>query len=147
MRRRPRRCTPTDEELYRQFADLWTRLRQNWLRGKIALGTGRPKDAEDAFLAARDGFVQQGIGYDAAMVSLDLALVYLREGRTAEVRRVAEEMIPLFEAEDVHPEAVAALILFHEAVRREVVTSESVEELMAYLKRVRENQGRSTAMP
>jgi len=25
-----------DEELYRQFADPWTRLRQLWLQGKIA---------------------------------------------------------------------------------------------------------------
>jgi tetratricopeptide (TPR) repeat protein len=136
-----------DEELYRQFADLWTRLRQTWLQGKIAFGTGRLKAAEEAFLAVRDGFVQQGIGYDAAMVSLDLALVYLREGRTAEVRRVAEEMIPLFQLEDVHPEVAAALLLFHEAARREVATVESVEELMVYLKRARENQGRSTAMP
>ena len=30
---------------------------------------------------------------------------------TAEVRRVAEEVIPLFEAEDVHREAAAALLL------------------------------------
>lgn len=28
----------------------------------------------------RDGFVRQGIGYDAAMVSLDLARIYLRKG-------------------------------------------------------------------
>jgi tetratricopeptide (TPR) repeat protein len=128
-----------DEELYRQFADLWTRLRQLWLQGKIAFGTGRLKDAEAAFLSVRDGFVQQGIGYDAAMAALDLALVYLREDRTAEVRRVAEEMVPLFESEDVHPEAAAALLLFQEAARREVATSERVEELKAYLKRAREN--------
>jgi len=126
-----------DEELYRQFADPWTRLRQLWLQGKIASGTGRLKEAEETFLAVRNGFIQQGIGYDAAMASLDLALVYLREGRTGEVRRVAEEMYPLFEAEDIHPEAAAALLLFQEAARQEVVTAERVEELLAYLKRAR----------
>jgi len=81
-----------DEELYLQFADPWTRLRQLWLQGKIAYGTGRLKDAEETFLSVRDGFVQQGIGYDADMVSLDLARVYLREDRTADVYRLAEEI-------------------------------------------------------
>jgi hypothetical protein len=37
------------------------------------------------------------------------------------------------------PPAQAALLLFQEAARREVATSERVEELMAYLKRAREN--------
>jgi len=50
---------------------------------------------------------------------------------------VAEEMYPLFEAEDIHPEAAAALLLFQEAARQEVVTAERVEELLAYLKRAR----------
>jgi hypothetical protein len=33
----------------------------------------------------------QGIGYDVAMVSLDLAVLYIEDGRTAEVLRIAED--------------------------------------------------------
>ena len=33
--------------------------------------------AERAYVETRDGFVAQGIGYDAAIVSLDLAVLYL----------------------------------------------------------------------
>lgn len=128
-----------DAELYEQFADLWTKLRRRWLQGKIAFGTRQLEEAESAFLAVRDGFVDQGIGYDAAMVSLDLALLYLKEGRMVDVQRLAGEMQPIFETADVHPEAIAALLLFQESVRQQAVTVELVEDLAAYLKRAREN--------
>lgn len=37
--------------------------------------------------------------------AVDLALIYLQQGRTAELRQLAEEMHTLFEAEDVYREA------------------------------------------
>jgi tetratricopeptide (TPR) repeat protein len=129
-----------DEALYRQFPD-WTTLRKLWLAGKIALRTGRLAEAEEAFLQVRSGFLDQGIGYDAAMVSLDLALVYLQQSRTPELKALAEEMHAVFASEDVHREAVAALLLFQEAARREAVTAELVEEISAYLRRARGNPG------
>ncbi|HEX3526143.1 MAG TPA: hypothetical protein VH988_03675 [Thermoanaerobaculia bacterium] len=79
----------------------------------------------------------EGIGYDAAMVSLDLAVLYLRWGRTAEVRRVAEEMLPIFASQDVDPEALAALALFQEAARQEQLTVEKAIEVMDYLRKAR----------
>jgi tetratricopeptide (TPR) repeat protein len=120
--------------LYRQFPDAWTQLRLGWLEGKIAAGLGDVEAAEASFAAVRDGFVREGAGYDAAMVCLDLALLYAREGRTGELRRLAEEMHPIFEAEDVHREAVAALLLFQDAARRETLTVEVLEKLATYLK-------------
>jgi tetratricopeptide (TPR) repeat protein len=128
-----------DAELYERFADPWTLLRQVWLRGKIAFATGQLAEAEQAFREVRRGFIQQGNGYDAAMVSLDLALLHLREGRTAEVQRIAAEMHTLFDAQEIHREAAAALLLFQEAAEREALTAEWVEDLTAYLKRAREN--------
>ena len=50
---------------------------------------------------------------------------------------VAEEMFPLFEAQDVHREALAALRLFQEAARREEVTAELVQELAVYFRDAR----------
>lgn len=44
----------------------------------MAYGLDRLDEAERAFLGTRQGFLDQGIGYDAALASLDLALVYLR---------------------------------------------------------------------
>jgi len=128
-----------DATLYEQFANPWTMLRHLWLQGRIARAAGLLEEAEQSFLDVRTGFMKQGIGYDAAMVSLDLALLYLRQNRTASVRELAEEMREIFAAGDVHREATAALVLFQEAARRETLTAELIEEMAAYLKRAREN--------
>ena len=127
-----------DEGLYREFPEAWTQLRLSWLQGKIAAGLGRSEEAERIFLEVRDGFLAQGIGYDAAMVSIeDLALLYVREGRVADVKRLAEEIFPIFQAQDVHREAVAALMLFQEAARQEQLTVQSVREYARYLQEAR----------
>lgn len=127
-----------DEDLYREFPEPWTQLRLLWLRGKIAVGLGDLAAAEESFLQARQGFIEQGIGYDAAMVAVeDLALLYLRQGRTADVKRLAEEMLPIFQAQDVHREALAALVLFQEAARREELTAKQIHDLVKYLQDAR----------
>jgi tetratricopeptide (TPR) repeat protein len=127
-----------DEGLYRAFPEAWTQLRLAWLRGKIAAGLGRSEEAERIFLQVRDGFIAQGIGYDAAMVSIeDLALLYVREGRVADVKRLAEEIFPIFQAQDVHREAVAALMLFQDAARQEQLTVKAVREYARYLQEAR----------
>jgi tetratricopeptide (TPR) repeat protein len=127
-----------DEDLYREFPEAWTQLRLTWLRGKIAAGRGESDAAEKALLEARDGFMAAGHGYDAAMVAVeDLALLYLREGRTADVKRLAEEIFPIFQSQDVHREAVAALRLFQEAARQEQLTVQGVREYVRYLREAR----------
>ncbi len=124
-------------DLYQRFPDPWTQLRRLWVEGKIARGLGELDGAERSFLAVRDGFLRQGVGFDAALASLDLALLYLDEGKTAEVKRLAEEMVPIFEAQDVHREAAAALLLVQEAVRREQVTVALVREVCRFLEAAR----------
>jgi tetratricopeptide (TPR) repeat protein len=126
-----------DEDLYRQIPEPWLQLRLSWLRGKIAAGLGDTVEAERLFRETRDGFMRQENGYDAAMASLDLALLYLKEGRTADVLPLAEEMAALFEAQDVHREALAAVLLFQEAARRDEVTAGMVRELAARLETAR----------
>jgi hypothetical protein len=128
-----------DAALYQQLANPWTVRRQLWLKGRIALAAGLLEEAERSFLDVRAGFSAEGIGYDAALVSLDLALLYLRQNRTAAVKELAEEMREIFAAGDVHREAMAALVLFQEAARRETLTAELIEEMAVCLKQAREN--------
>lgn len=130
-----------DAGLYRKFPDLWTSLRQTWLTGKIAWGLGDLAEAERLLGEVRNGFILQNIGYDAAMVSLDLALIYVQQRRMPELKQLADEMHQIFGAGDVHREAVAALLLFEDAVREEKLTTEVVEDLTSYLKRARSNPG------
>jgi tetratricopeptide (TPR) repeat protein len=123
-----------DADLYQRFADSWTQLRLTWLRGNLADARGQEEPAERAYREARDGFIAEERGYDAALVSMDLAIFYLRQGRTDSVRRLAEEMVPILAAQDVHREALAALVLFQDAARRDELTIEKVREAAASLR-------------
>lgn len=124
-------------DLYDRFPDPLTQLRRLWLEGHLARAEGALEAAEAAYRAVRDGFLRQRVGYDAALVALDLATVYAQQGRTGELKRLAEEIAPVFEAQDVHREAAAALLLFQDAVRAEQVTLRYLAELTRYLERAR----------
>ena len=124
-------------ELYRRFGDVYAQLRHEWLQGLIEAGLGRPAAAEEALRRVRRGFIERGQGYDAALVTLDLALLYAEQGRHRDVLRLAEQTVPLFAAQDVHREALAALLMFQQAAREEAVTVRLVEQLAARLQQVR----------
>lgn len=126
-------------DLYEEFSDSFTQRRLAWLEGKIAAGRGRLEEAEQAFLTVRQALIDEALGYDAALLSIDLALLYARQGRTAELKSLAEQMHFLFVFLEIHREAAAALVLFQEAARQETATGAMLEELASYLKRARGN--------
>ncbi len=123
--------------LYQRFPDPWTQRRRLWLAGKIDLGLGQLEAAEKRLERARRGFLEQEIVYDAALVSLDLAAVYARQARAEDLRRLAREMLPVFNARGVHGEARRALGLFQQAAEVDLVTVGLVQRLLAYLRRAR----------
>jgi hypothetical protein len=55
-------------------------------------------EAEQALWELRDAFLARGMGFDAALVCLELAAAFLRDGREDDLRRMAAESIPVFEA-------------------------------------------------
>jgi hypothetical protein len=112
-------------------------LRMKVLRGRIAHGLGRSDEAERLLLAARQGYLDRELGYDAALVTLDLALLYLDQGRTAELKDAARLMQPIFEVRNVHRQALAALMLFEQAAAAEKVTEQTIHGLRRYLERTR----------
>jgi len=115
-------------------------LRLQWTEGKIALGLGRPQEAEEAFRRVQEEFLARGMGYDAALVSLDLAILYARERRTEDLKRLAVEILQVFESRDVHREAVAALILFRSACEEERLTVELAGQIATLLQRERRSK-------
>ena len=95
----------------------------------------RSAAAERLYRETRDGFTPNRMAYDAATVSLDLAILHLRQERLADVLTLAEEMLLIFQAQDVDREALAALSLLQEAARRQEFTVEKVREIVARLRR------------
>lgn len=93
--------------LYRDFTDGWTQNRRRWVKGKIVRGFRQVSQAESLFLAARNGFIAEGVPYDTALVSLDLASLYAELGRMADLKRLADETVPLFSSLPLQREALA----------------------------------------
>lgn len=112
-------------------------LRLRWTEGNIAFGLGSMDEAEAAFQEVQKAFVERGMAYDAALVSLDLSLFYLRAGRLGDLKKLAGDLVLLFESRDVHREALGALYLFQRACDEERLTEQAVGRLAERLRRER----------
>lgn len=120
--------------LYHQLGDQMSLIRLRWLEGKIAIALGQLAEAEELLKEVRKDLIERELGFDTALLSLDLADIYARQSRGAEMRRLAEEMIPIFRSRDVHREALAALLTFQKAAEMESVTLGLIREVSSYLK-------------
>jgi hypothetical protein len=100
---------------------------------------GRRDDACSAFEEVQRDFSKRRIPFDAALVSLELAIVYLQQDRPAEVRVLAREMAWIFASQGVTREALAALAIFCEAVERDRATVELTRHVFRVLDRLRES--------
>jgi tetratricopeptide (TPR) repeat protein len=125
-------------EEYHSFHDVWSELRLSWLESRIALRLGREEEAERGLGAVRARFLEKDF-YDATLVMLDLAGLYLKQGKHGEVRRLAAETRPGFLTEKVHGQAAAALLAFQQAAETDSVTPALLQEIAAYLQRARRN--------
>jgi tetratricopeptide (TPR) repeat protein len=112
-------------------------LRSRWLRGRVDAGRGRVGEALGRLRSVQAEFRMLRYAYDAALVSLDLARLYLEQGETAKVKRLAEEMATVFVDVGVHARAQEALEMFREAAEKEKVTVDLVERVERYLHRAR----------
>ncbi len=125
--------------LYFKMGDRLSLLRLRLLEGSVAVGLGRLEQAEVAFREVRDAYIQLGLDWDAALVSLELTGLYVRQGRTADVLHLAEEMLAVFGASDIHREALRALSYLSSAAHLEEVEIALVQEVSDFMKELRTN--------
>lgn len=128
---------PSLRELTARLGNELDGLRTRWLEGRIKASLGQRKEALFVLSQVREDFLSRGMAYDTALTLLEIAVLYLETGHTSEVRALARQMAPLFKAQDVHREALAAIRLFREAAEREAVTVEMARDLVSYLDRAR----------
>jgi tetratricopeptide (TPR) repeat protein len=100
------------------------KIRVIWLESKIGVGFGRRSEAAELLDLVRREFLAREIAYDAGLATLELAILYLEDGRGQEVRRIAAELAPVFAAQCVPRETLACVQLFCKAVLQETITVE-----------------------
>ncbi len=106
-----------------------------WLRARIDAGLGRLAEARQGFDRARREYAERTMAANYAVVSLERAVLDLKEGRYADVKELAEEMQWIFNAKGLHEEALAALTLFRTAAERQALTVDVAERMVRYLYR------------
>jgi tetratricopeptide (TPR) repeat protein len=97
-------------------ADQLAEVRREWQAGEISLALGHYGAAEAYLERTREQFVDLGLAYEAAVVSLDLAEVYLHQEKLPHLLHVVLESIPIFQALGVTRDLLGALLKIHEVV-------------------------------
>ena len=123
-----------------QAAGLGKRLnlvRLDWLEARISAGCGRPEQAVPGLERVRQEFLSREIGLDAALVSLELAVLHLEQGRMAQVKALARELAPVFAAQGVPREALATITLFQQAAESDTITLAMARSFLEDLRRAR----------
>jgi len=104
--------------------DAHAELRRNWVEANLLRAEGRHGEARVAYERVRTGFADAGIFYDAALVSLDLAITAFESGSNrAEVKLLAEEAAVHLTLAGAKEEAFTALRLVLQAVREDALTA------------------------
>jgi hypothetical protein len=87
----------------------------------------------------REAFLERGMGFDAVLVTIDLAADALREERTGELRRLLEESVPHFEERGIDAYTADAVRFLRDAVQRGEprLTPDLLARMSGILQRVR----------
>jgi tetratricopeptide (TPR) repeat protein len=120
-------------ELYRVHGGALYDLRVLWLEGWIAAGLGESARAEELLRKARQEFLARDLHYTAAMVALDLGVLLLEGGRTAEARALIEETVTTFRVLNIPREVASSLLLLGEAARQDRLTVKILKSVAASL--------------
>ncbi len=116
-------------------------LRLRWAEGRIAGGTGQYERAVSILGEVRGELARRGIAYDGVLVSLELAVLYAERGALSQVKAIARHLVPILKSQDLHEEALAALLVFRRAAEVNGVTVDLLRRISSFLYRARHYAG------
>ena len=127
-------------ELYQEFDDPLILLRATWQEGRLLRDLGHLRAAETTLLRARKGFLEKELIHEVALISLDLATVYVKLGLVEEVKRTVLMAIPVFHALRVKVETLAALLQLQQVADQEQQALELIRGLNARVESLAKNK-------
>ena len=119
---------PRARQLSLAYGTSQHRIRLRWLEGVVFRNLDRFPQAESALLEARDAYSELQDAVHAALVCIDLAELYSKEGRLPELTRLSNSMTPLLGNLRSQDGTLAPFELFHRAAEEQSVTPGVLEE-------------------
>jgi tetratricopeptide (TPR) repeat protein len=116
-------------EIYKDFDDPLFLLKTSWQEGKLLCDLGHLRAAETILLRTRKGYMEKGLAPEVALVSLELATVYVKLGLVDEVKRTVITTLPIFHALRVKLDTLAALLQLQQVADQEQQALELVRAL------------------
>jgi hypothetical protein len=105
--------------LYRQIEGSQPRFYQKWLEGRIARSLGGLAAAEETLKTVWRDFRGAGFNLDLTLVSLDLAEIFLAQGKTRHAVLLLRRFEPTLRLFKMHSHGMAAWLLLREALATE----------------------------
>lgn len=109
--------------LYRHFRDDLTQLRLHRLEARIAYRLGEYDEAESIFSQIWEEFRIRNLNQEVVLVTIDLAQVLTAKGEPERAAQLAAECYSIMKNWGLHKDALAAWVVFQEALSREHIRS------------------------
>lgn len=127
--------------LYQELGDPLTLLRLRWLEAQISAGLGELDRAETGLKAVRGEFTRRNLPYKAAVVGLELAALWVRQGKLAAVPTLIGQIVRVFRGLGIGREAMAALLVLEKAHEKGALTLGLVEKVTSFMSRLETDPG------
>jgi len=134
------------QALFSTQAERLDRIKRIWLEGRIAAALVHDERAEQRFREARMNFEELELFYDMALVSLDMAALWLRAGRIEETRELIDETLTVFRSRGIRREAIGLLLMVREAFQKRQITEAILRSAASELLRLEGSPARRSSV-
>jgi tetratricopeptide (TPR) repeat protein len=121
--------------LYERLGDELTQLRLHWLEGKIAHRLGKLDEAEHIFGQLWEELRVRDLNQEVVLVSIEIAQVLTQKGETARAAEMAAQCFSIMKSWRLHNDALAAWIVFQDALAQGAAEGKVFDKIEAYYRR------------